>query len=113
MSNEEEINAFVAAVDRPPQKPSPDADGDWYPDLNTTQTKIFEDSCKFILAYGEKGSGKTMGLLYKLVRHCYENENALALIVSPSIRTGKEGVLHDLEALVLPRWKEEIGRAHV
>jgi hypothetical protein len=109
MSSEKEIDAFVSAIDRPPEKPSGNADGDWFPDLNTTQSKIFEDSCKFLLAYGEKGSGKTMGLLYKLVRHCYENENALALIVSPSIRTGKEGVMHDMEALVLPRWKEGMG----
>ena len=50
-----------------------------------------------------------MGLLYKLVRHCYENQNALALVVSPSIRTGKEGVLHDLKTLVLPKWKEGMG----
>tara|TARA_Y100001938_G_scaffold50913_2_gene71038 strand:- start:7127 stop:8632 length:1506 start_codon:yes stop_codon:yes gene_type:complete len=109
MIKEEEINALVSAIDTPPEKPSQDADGDWYPDLNKTQKKIFEDPSKFLLAYGEKGSGKTMGLLYKLVRHCYENQNALALVVSPSIRTGKEGVLHDLETLVLPKWKEGMG----
>lgn len=111
MSKESEIDAMVAALgeDAPKKAPSSTDSGDWYPDLNPTQDKIFRDASKFILAYGEKGSGKTLGLLFKLVRHCYENQNALALIVSPSIRTGKEGVLHDLETLVLPKWSDGMG----
>ena len=111
MRAETEIDAMVAALDvhEPPAKKPAKVDGEWYPDLNETQDKIFRDDSKFILAYGEKGSGKTLGLLFKLVRHCYENQNALALIVSPSIRTGKEGVLHDLETLVLPKWGDGMG----
>jgi hypothetical protein len=109
MVKEEEIDAMVAALDVPPSKPPAPSKRDWHPDLNPTQMELFESPAKFLLAYGEKGSGKTMGLLFKLVRHCYENQNALAMIVSPSIRTGKEGVLHDLETLVLPRWKEGMG----
>ena len=110
MQTDKEIEAMVAALEEPPTKaPSKATGGDWCPDLNPTQQRLFEDSGKFILAYGEKGSGKTLGLLFKLVRHCYENQNALALIVSPSIRTGKEGVLHDLENLVLPKWGEGMG----
>ena len=30
---------------------------EWHPDLNETQQKIFDDSSRFILGYGEKGSG--------------------------------------------------------
>lgn len=54
-------------------------------------------------------SGKSIGLEHKLVRHCYENWDALGLIITPSIRTGKFGVIHDLETLVLPAWEEGIG----
>lgn len=80
-----------------------------YPDLNTTQKKIFDDSAGFILGYGEKGSGKTIGFAHKLTRHLYEEENALVLIIAPSIRTGSEGIWHDLDTLVLPLWEEGIG----
>lgn len=54
-------------------------------------------------------SGKTLGAAHKLVRHCYENWDALGLVITPSIRTGKYGVVHDLESLVLPEWEKGIG----
>lgn len=82
----------------------------WSPDLNKpTQENIFHDTNKFILAYGEKGSGKSVGAEHKLVRHLYENWDALGVIITPSIRTGKFGVVHDLESLILPAWTEGIG----
>lgn len=81
----------------------------WHPDLNPTQQKIFDDSSRFVLGYGEKGSGKTIGFGHKVIRHAYENNNALVMILSPSIRTGAEGIWHDLETLVIPAWTEGIG----
>jgi len=119
---DEEMEALAAAyqgvsddVDSPP--PCEISQDDviethWMPDHNPTQSKIFNDPAKYILAYGEKGSGKTYGLSGKLVRHCYDEHNALSLIGSPSIRTGKEGVLFDLENYVLPEWKAGIGLHH-
>jgi len=82
---------------------------EWHPDLNETQQKIFDDSSRFILGYGEKGSGKTIAFGHKVIRHAYENDNALVMILSPSIRTGAEGIWHDLETLVIPSWVEGIG----
>jgi hypothetical protein len=93
----------------PGRKPRAPIAKAWMPDLNPTQLKIFNDSAPFILAYGEKGSGKSIGAEHKMVRHCYENWDALGLIVTPSIRTGKFGVIHDLETLILPAWEEGIG----
>lgn len=49
-------------------------------------------------------SGKSIGGLHALVRHCYEENDALALIIAPQIRTGKEGVIYDLQ-WVLDIWK--------
>lgn len=42
------------SVDAPPANP----DATWYPKLNPTQDTIFNDPRRFILAYGERGSGK-------------------------------------------------------
>jgi hypothetical protein len=53
-------------------------------------------------------SGKSIGCEHKLIRHCFENWDALGLIFTPSIRTGKYGVIHDLETLILPAWEEGI-----
>lgn len=78
----------------------------WTPDLNPTQQKIFDSPKKFVLGHGEKGSGKSIGFGHKIVRHAYENRNALILIIAPSIRTGNEGIWYDLTNLILPAWKE-------
>ena len=81
----------------------------WSPDLNPTQQKIFDDGTTFILCAGEKGSGKTLACAHKIIRHAYECENALVIIISPTIRTGNEGIWYDLETLVLPQWLEGMG----
>ena len=87
--------------------PAPGVAG-WSPDLNPTQQKIFDDESKFILGYGEKGSGKSIGFAHKIIRHAYENDNALVLVIAPSMRTGSEGIWFDLETLVMPQWKDGI-----
>jgi hypothetical protein len=93
----------------PPSPPDPakasDPDG-WWPDLNPTQRKIFDDPSKNILGHGEKGSGKTISFGHKIVRHCYENDNALAIIITPMISAGSEGIWYDLDQLILPTWRD-------
>lgn len=81
----------------------------WEPDLNPTQKLMFDDPTVHILAYGEKGTGKSIGLLHKVVRHAYENENAEAIIITSSSRTGAEGPWHKLVTMILPEWKKGIG----
>lgn len=82
------------------------ARGGWFPDLNVTQQQAWDDPSPYMLLYGEKGTGKSIIMCHKAVRHCYENKNALALLVTPSVRTGKFGILNDLEELVLPAWRD-------
>ena len=86
----------------------------WMPSLTVTQRKIFDDPAKYILAYGERGSGKTFSLGgHKLVRHCYENFNALALIiVGVRSQATMGGVWHKLQVEILPEWVEGINLNH-
>tara|TARA_Y100000004_G_scaffold165945_1_gene197246 strand:+ start:14038 stop:15570 length:1533 start_codon:yes stop_codon:yes gene_type:complete len=86
----------------------------WIPSLSPTQRKIFDDASNYILAYGERGSGKTFSLGgHKLVRHCYENFNALALIiVGVRSQATLGGVWHKLQIEILPEWVEGIGLTH-
>ncbi len=80
-------------------------DQDWAPILNPEQDKAFHDPSKYILLEGEKGTGKGIVGLHKLVRHCYENDQAQALIMAPSQRTGGKGIGEDFTDLVLPTWR--------
>ena len=86
----------------------------WLPSLSPTQRKIFDDGSNYILAYGERGSGKTYSLGgHKLVRHCYENFNALALIiVGVRSQATMGGVWHKLQVEILPEWVEGIDLEH-
>jgi hypothetical protein len=86
----------------------------WIPSLSVTQRKIFDDPSKYILAYGERGSGKTFSLGgHKLVRHLYENFNALAIIiVGVRSQATLGGVWHKLQVEILPEWVDGIGLVH-
>jgi hypothetical protein len=78
----------------------------WEPSLNPTQYKAYKDRAKYILMYGERASGKSIGALHMLVEHCYENQNALAVIIVGVKRQAEEGgAWHKLITMVLPEWK--------
>ena len=86
-------------------------DETWSPGLSGSQQELFDSPANYILAYGERASGKTFVLGgHKLVRHCYEGFNALALIiVGIKSQATQGGVWHKLLTEILPEWKEGIG----
>jgi len=79
----------------------------WRPKLNPIQNQAFEDrTAVYVLFYGERGSGKTMGALHKLVDHCFNNLNAVAFIIVREAGQAKDGGAWDkLIDTVLPTWK--------
>mgnify|MGYP003110160694 CR=1 FL=1 len=83
-------------------------DPNWKPSLSVTQEKIYDSDAKYILAHGNRGSGKTYVLGgHKLVRHAWENFNALCLIiVGVRSQAVLGGVWHKLITEILPLWKE-------
>lgn len=91
---------------------SQDLEDGWTPKLNPTQQKIFHETAMYTLAFGERASGKTIGALHKLVRHCYDNGNALAIIIVGVKRQAEEGGAWDkLLRAVLPLWAAGLGYA--
>src|SRR4051812_30999304 len=95
---------------RPPPPPPPTKGKDFMPSLTPTQIKLFFDEARYILSWSEKGSGKTVGSLHKLVKHCYDNRNALALIlVRVKSMANKGGAWDKLQSWVLPEWQQGLG----
>lgn len=117
MANSPRLNsaAMIASLAEeenvPPEAMEPKVyDPKWSPSLNPTQRLMYEDQTKFILAYGERGSGKSVGGVHKLVKHCWENFNALAIIIVGVKRQATEGgVWHKLENDILPEWQHGVG----
>lgn len=95
---------------RPPPPPPPVKDETWSPSLSDVQWDIFNCETQCVLAHGEKGSGKTTVMIHKVIKHCYENENAMALILTP-VKSMQEdgGAWHKLLTEVLPLWEEGLG----
>lgn len=94
----------------PPPAPTPGlevSEGvDWEPDLNPKQRASYEDQSNFVLSYGEKGSGKSVGGLHSLVKHSFQETDALTMIIGSSASTNKEGPVYDLQSLILPTWRD-------
>lgn len=101
----------IASESLPPAHSPQETDaGSWWPRLSETGVKVFLDESPYILVHGERGSGKTMGLLHKITKHAYEYDDALVVIVT-LIRSSatQGGAWEKLLRDILPEWKEGIG----
>jgi len=107
------VNAFRVLGEKikpPPPPPEHSKDEVWHPDLNPTEKKAFDCDARFLLLWGEKGSGKTWLATTKLMKHCYENNNGLALILVRTQNMAKKGGAWDkLLTEIIPMWKEGLG----
>jgi len=110
--NQEDLNRLseaFAPTDPKAAKKTPAAlyDAGWRPMLTLTGTMAFRDqTARYILQEGERGSAKTYSGLHKLVDHCFNNRNALAIVIVGVRRQAEEGgAWHKLQQEVLPIWK--------
>lgn len=75
--------------------------------MTPAQEELYFADEKYILCHSEKGPGKTWGCLDKLVKHCYLNDNALALIiVAVRSMANKGGAWSKLQENILPAWRD-------
>lgn len=97
-------------IDPAPPPPPKTKDTYWEPSLTPSQRKLFDSVTKYILTWSQKGSGKTIGCLHKLVKHCYENADALSVIlVRVRSMANMGGAWEKLQNNILPEWKEGLG----
>lgn len=67
----------------PPENPYNEEDlEEWEPPLTPSQREGYYDPRKIILFHGERGSGKTLAMEHKGVRHCYLYDDALYMLVT-------------------------------
>jgi hypothetical protein len=78
----------------------------WVPLHGPTQTKIFNDRSDVVGACSEKYTGKSVVMGDCVIAHCYEEFDALAVIIGNSHRALAEGICHDLLTFLLPRWRD-------
>lgn len=81
----------------------------WEPPMGDAGRQIFDCYKKFMLAHGERGSGKTYACLHKLVRHLYENDGAMACITVVTRSSAILGGAWSKFQKVLQIWEDGIG----
>lgn len=83
---------------------------EYRPMLGARQAELYDSQAKYILAYGERYSGKSLVSGHKLVRHLWRNFNALAVIlVGVKNQAMKGGIWEKLQTMILPEWREGQG----
>lgn len=101
LAAEMEAEPFDPGTRGPPKKREP-----WLPALNEKQKPTFNSLADICGTVGPKYSGKSIGALHRIVRHCYEEWDALYLILGSSAAALAEGVCSDLVRQVLPAWRD-------
>lgn len=97
-------------ISRRPAKPAALKNKTWCPALNPIQQQIFDCETRNLLVHGEKGSAKTTGAIQRMMRHCFENRNAMAFILTPVKSMSNDGgAWHKLLTEVLPQWEKGLG----
>lgn len=113
-TTDEDIAALRGLLgEEPPDEGPPKLNLDWEPKLNPVQRKVYECKSRYILAYGERGTGKTIGVLHKLVRHLVMNRNANAVVmVKETGHAVDGGMWAKLSMQIFPQWVKGMGIAH-
>tara|TARA_R100000742_G_C4276596_1_gene97780 strand:- start:288 stop:1760 length:1473 start_codon:yes stop_codon:yes gene_type:complete len=85
-----------------------DASGYWYPSISPKQLEIFNCNKRYLLVSGPRYSSKTIGVLHRLMRHCWETKSGRVGIFCKTIRNAKSGVWSDLIDIIIPEWVENL-----
>lgn len=77
----------------------------WLPPLNSKQLEIFNCFVRYLLIHGPRKSGKTFGILHKIIRHAFDVKGAMAAIVTKTIKNAKAAGVWVLLTRMLNIWQ--------
>lgn len=79
----------------------------WLPPLNLKQFEIFNCFARYVLIHGPRKSGKTFGILHKIIRHAFDVKGAMAAIVCKTIKNAKAAGVWVLLTRMLRIWEAQ------
>lgn len=77
----------------------------WLPPLNAKQFEIFNDMHRYLLVHGPRKSGKTFGILHKVIRHNFDLKAGMFAIVCKTIKNAKSAGVWVLLTRMLALWE--------
>lgn len=83
--------------------------GVWVPDLFGKQWDIYNSRKVGLLVSGSRLSGKSHGVLHRIVRHLWETKGARVAFFAKSVKLAKDGGLwQELLEKIMPEWLENL-----
>lgn len=80
--------------------------GFWLPTMSPAQLKIFNNTAVYQLVSGPVMSGKTWGVLQKVVRHLFDTPGAMVAMVAKTVKSAKHGGSYGiLINTIIPEWE--------
>ena len=77
----------------------------WLPPLNPKQLDIFNDTHRYLLVHGPRKSGKTFGIVQKVIRHSFDVRAGMWGIVCKTIKNAKAAGVWVLLTRMLKLWE--------
>lgn len=81
----------------------------WLPPMNPKQLEIFNDQHRYLLVHGPRKSGKTFGVLHKVIRHAFDVKAGMIAIVCKTIKNAKAAGVWVLLTRMLKIWSGGCG----
>lgn len=87
--------------------------GVWIPRLSPRQLQIFNTRRRYVLCSGPRYSGKTIGVLHRIIRHAWETPDARVAMFARTVKNAKSGVWADITGPIIHEWLDaELASEH-
>lgn len=83
-----------------------DTEGRWLPPMNLKQLEIFNCHHRYLLIHGPRMSGKTFGVIHKVIRHAFDVNGAMAAIICKTLKNAKSAGVWFLICRALEYWQK-------
>jgi hypothetical protein len=80
-------------------------EGFFLPPLNIKQLEIFNDPHRYLLVHGPRMSGKTFGIIHKVLRHAFDIDGAMVAIVCKTLKNAKSAGVWLLLCRMIKFWE--------
>jgi hypothetical protein len=76
--------------------------------MNLKQLEIFNDQHRYLLVHGPRMSGKTRGIIHKVIRHGFDVDGARVAIVCKTLKNAKSAGVWTLLCEALEHWQSNL-----
>lgn len=81
-------------------------EGFWIPPLNLKQYEIFQSYSRYLLVHGPRYSGKTFGIIHRVLRHAFDVDGAMIGVIAKTLKNAKSSGVWLLLCRFITHWEK-------